>query len=77
LVQAAAALKQIDGSCKATASASETFKTTASGADLTRAIAVSANDLVSGPTTALATVTVTWGSTHWELSTGVLFSTLA
>ena len=54
----------------------KTFLSSARDVDRTATIKVSAKDLLSGSATDLVTIVVTWGSTHFELSTGVLFSAL-
>jgi hypothetical protein len=42
----------------------------------TSSIDISAQDVMSGAKTALATVTIQWQSNPWDVSTGIMFSTL-
>jgi hypothetical protein len=76
LIQAAAVLQPLNGTMMATPGTQAFSVTAVKGANRTATIKISALDLLSNATTLLATVTITWGSTRWETSTGVLFSAL-
>jgi hypothetical protein len=75
LLQAAGVLERIEMRTLE-ASDEKTFSSSARDVDRTATIKVSAQDLVSKSSTNLVTITVVWGSTHWEMSAGVLFSAL-
>ena len=75
LLQAANILERLDINNLQTYD-EQTFSSTARDVDRSATIKVSAQDLISKATTNLVTVTIIWGSTHWEMSAGVLFSAL-
>lgn len=72
LLQAASVLDHLD----IKVADEQTFSSTARDVDRSATIKVSAQDLISKASTSLVTITVIWGSTHWEMSAGVLFSAL-
>jgi hypothetical protein len=55
---------------------SKSYTVNPRGLNRTATIKVSTQDLISNTSTAVVTITAIWGATHWETSTGALFSAL-
>jgi hypothetical protein len=75
IVQAASVLEQTDVD-KLNVADSKDLIPGGRGVDRSATVTITAQDLVSKSTTNLVTVTVVWGGTSWEMSTGVLLSML-
>ena len=75
VMQAAGILKKIDQT-KAFAT-DQVYGPNSAKVGRTATVKVTTQDTVSNSPLVLGTVSVTWGGSRWEVSTGVLFSTLA
>ncbi len=75
IVQAASVLEQTDVD-KLDVADSKDLVPGGRGVDRSAIVTITAQDLVSKTSTNLVSVTVAWGGTNWELSTGILLSTL-